>query len=225
MKEYRKIPNIFKFDPDYKTVIGKTEVFEVLKNLEWIGTEKIDGTNIRVYWDGHDIQIAGRTDRADIPKHLMEELNSLFLTEEMEYLFEQTFGDKEVYLFGEGYGPKIQANGELYSNEPGFVLFDVTVNGYELSLENVFDVGAKLGLKCVPLLFVGTLDRAIEYVAGHYYSHLGDNSEHEMEGLVLRTRYPLYDKDGHLIKCKCKYGDVIKLKGSVESNNKQRTKW
>lgn len=213
MKEYMKINNIFKFDEKYRTILGMTETYEKLKNLEWIGTEKVDGTNIRIYWDGHNIQVAGRTNKAQIPTHLMEYLSSTFLTQEMEYVFEQMFGDKEVYLFGEGYGYKIQKDGELYFEDRksvGFILFDININGYDLSYDNVNNIAQKLGLEIVPILFKGTLDEAIEFVKKHYCSSLGD-LEHEMEGLVLQPSVLLYDSQHKLIRCKCKYRDVIKL--------------
>ena len=114
MKEYQKINNIFKFDEKYWSIVGMTDTYQVLWNIVWIGTEKIDGTNIRIYWDGHKIQIAGRTEKSQIPEHLMHYLSYLFLTQEMEYVFEQMFGEKETYLFGEGYGFKIQVNGDEY---------------------------------------------------------------------------------------------------------------
>lgn len=208
MKEYQKINNIFKFDEKYKNIVGKNEICEVLKNIKWIGTEKVDGTNIRIYWDGHNIQIAGRTDKAQIPSHLREYLSNLFLTEEMEYVFEQMFEDKEVYLFGEGYGPKIQNGGGLYSDSAKFILFDVEINGFILTYNNVKDIAEKLGLECVPAVFEGTLDQAIEFVKKHPVSTIND--KHEMEGLVLTPCIQLFDNKGRLIKCKCKYRDVVK---------------
>ena len=135
MKEYQKINNIFKFDEKYRTIMGMTDTYQALRNIEWIGTEKVDGTNIRIYWDGHKIQIAGRTEKSQIPDHLMNYLSNLFLTQEMEYVFEQMFGEKETYLFGEGYGYKIQANGDEYFEDRksvGFILFDVNIGGFDL---------------------------------------------------------------------------------------------
>lgn len=206
MKEYPKINNIFRFDEKHRCIKGKIETCEVLKDIKWIGTEKVDGTNIRIYWDGHDIQIAGRTDKSIIPTHLMKYLSSIFLTKEMEYVFEQMFGEKEVYLFGEGYGAKIQNGGELYSDTAKFILFDVDIDGFNLKRENVDDIATKLGLDSVPVVFVGTLDEAIEFVRKHPESTI--NNKHEMEGLVLTPCIQLYDNKGHLIKCKCKYREV-----------------
>ena len=213
MKEYTKISNIFKFDEKYRYIVGMNETFEKLKNLEWIGTEKVDGTNIRIYWDGHNIQVAGRTNKAQIPTHLMEYLTNTFLTQEMEYVFEQMFGDKEVYLFGEGYGFKIQTNGGLYfedRKEVGFILFDININGFDLSRDNVNDIAEKLGLKSVPVLFKGTLEEAIQFVKETPYSSLGSKT-HELEGLVLQPSILLYDSQHKPIKCKCKIRDIEKL--------------
>ena len=213
MKEYQKINNIFKFDEKYRTIIGMADTYQALKNIEWIGTEKVDGTNIRIYWDGYKIQIAGRTEKSQIPEHLMNYLSNLFLTKEMEYVFEQMFGEKEVYLFGEGYGFKIQTNGDKYFEDRknvGFILFDVNIDGFDLSRDEVNNVAEKLGLKSVSIVFKGNLDEAIEFVKKHPMSTLGD-STHEMEGLVLQPTIQLYDCKHNLIKCKCKYRDVIKL--------------
>jgi len=35
-----------------------------LADFEWHFTEKVDGTNIRVHWDGHKVEFGGRTERA-----------------------------------------------------------------------------------------------------------------------------------------------------------------
>lgn len=209
MKEYRKIANLFKFDTKYKHIEGLNEPYKTLKDIKWIGTEKVDGTNVRVYWDGHKITLAGRTDNAQWQGDLYGELEKIFLVQEMEYIFEQVFGDKEAYVFGEGYGPKIQAGGGLYSDTPKFIVFDITIDGHELNRSNVEDVANKLGLDVVPVVFQGNLDEAQEFVADHQMSTLG-NHEHEMEGLVLTPVVDIYDNKGNRIKCKCKYRDLLK---------------
>ena len=69
MKEYHKIQTVFKRDPDnnFKTLLmGEYSLpeFEYLKDNKWVFTEKVDGTNIRVIWDGKDIFFKGKTDKA-----------------------------------------------------------------------------------------------------------------------------------------------------------------
>ena len=59
--EYPKIHNIFKFDANTKdfTRTYFDEEVEYLKDLPWYGTEKYDGMNIRVFYDGYDISFYG----------------------------------------------------------------------------------------------------------------------------------------------------------------------
>lgn len=209
MKEYIKIQNVFKFDEKYRKIIGLNEPYEMLKNIEWYGTEKVDGTNTRICWDGHRISILGHTDKSQLPNHLVDYLSKLFLTPEMEYVFEQIFEDKEVVIYGEGYGNKIQADGEKYTNDVGFIVFDININGFWLLRENVENICERLNLSIVPIVFRGTLDEAKKFVLNHPISTL--SNEHEMEGLVLRPKVQLYDVKGHLITCKLKYRDIIKL--------------
>lgn len=209
MKEYMKIQNVFKFDEKYRKIIGLNEPYEMLKNIEWYGTEKVDGTNTRICWDGHRISILGHTDKSQLPNHLVDYLSKLFLTPEMEYVFEQIFEDKEVVIYGEGYGNKIQADGEKYTNDVGFIVFDININGFWLLRENVENICERLNLSIVPIVFRGTLDEAKKFVLNHPASTL--SNEHEMEGLVLRPKVQLYDVKGHLITCKLKYRDIIKL--------------
>lgn len=116
IKEYEKIETPFKRDDGTKKLnenIWRNETIEFLKDIEWEFTEKIDGTNIRIYWDGHKIQYFGRTDKASIPSMLMNKLIELFGGNINEEMFEQKFGNNEVLLIGEGYGVKIQNGGYI----------------------------------------------------------------------------------------------------------------
>lgn len=207
MEKYQKIKNLFKFDYEGK-IEDYVEEFKYLKDIEWFGTEKIDGTNIRVYWNGYNIQFAGRTDNSQIPSNLQKKLNDIFLRLEIENILEQLFGEKEVILFGEGYGYKIQKDGEKYiANDNDFILFDVMVNGFYLDYNNMVDIANKLGLKYVPIVFNGTLLEAIDFVKNTKCSTI--NEEHEMEGIVLRPKgIELYNKKNERICLKCKKRDI-----------------
>lgn len=54
MRTYEKIETIFNRDTTgtKKLILGdfRNETVKFLKDTEWVFTEKIDGTNIRVYW-------------------------------------------------------------------------------------------------------------------------------------------------------------------------------
>ena len=211
-KEYQKIGNVFKFNEKFRTIVGLNEPYETLKNIIWQGTEKIDGTNVRIHWDGHDIEFAGHTDKSQLPENLKAYLEETFLTDEMEYVFEQIFGESEAYIFGEGFGYKIQTNGDKYlaDNKCGFIIFDINIDSWDLKRKDVDDIANKLGLPSVPVVFEGTLDEAKEFVAKHQMSTL-NGGLHEMEGIVLVPRdVQLYDNKHKMIKCKCKYRDMLK---------------
>lgn len=209
MKEYHKIETLFERDMsgNKKLIEGKfrNKTVEYLKNNKWIFTEKVDGTNIRVCWDGHKISFMGRTDNSDIPKPLLEILNVLFITNETEELFEQIFGEKEVILFGEGYGGKIQ-NGGAYSLISDFILFDILVEDKFLERENIENIAKSLNLKVVPIVLTGTIQEGVEYVKNKPNSIIAKEVK-EMEGLVGRTECEIYDKNNNRMIVKIKVCD------------------
>ena len=208
MLEYNKIETVFNRDINgtKKLIEGsfRNETVEFLKDNIWTFTEKIDGTNIRVHWDGHKVEFGGRTDKADIPKFLLERLNELFNNNETEELFEQLFGEKDVFLFGEGYGPRIQKNGSLYRNTVDFILFDVMINGNYQSRSTVEELAKTFGLDCVPIIFEGTIQEAVDFVKTKPNSTFGTAP---MEGVVGRPKIELKDRCGNRLIVKIKVCD------------------
>ena len=86
MEKYHKIQSVFKRDPATKNrhfLMGEYACpeFELLKDIEWVWTEKVDGTNIRIIWDGHKVTFNGKTDNAQIPAKLIATLQELFPAE------------------------------------------------------------------------------------------------------------------------------------------------
>lgn len=207
MVEYNKIDTVFNRDVyGTKRLIvdsWRNEAVEYLKDSRWQFTEKFDGTNIRVIWDGHSISFAGRTDKAIIPQHLLEYLNKTFSTQEVEQLFEQVYGDKQVILFGEGYGYKIQ-NGGNYRNDVSFILFDVMIGKNYQERQWVEETSVMLGIDVVPIVLEGTIEEAIEFVKKHPKSTVGTAF---MEGVVGRPAVELRDRTGKRIIVKIKYSD------------------
>lgn len=207
MREYHKIETVFNrsTDGDKRLIWGdyRNETVEYLADNMWQFTEKIDGTNIRVHWDGHNVEIGGRTDRAQIPKHLMDYLSATFLTPEVEELFEQTYGEKDVMLFGEGYGAKIQ-NGGDYRSDVSFILFDVLIDNNWQSREWVETTAKMFGIDVVPIVLEGTIDDGIDYVMQHNNSTIG---KAVMEGVVGRPKVEMKDRLGNRIIVKIKWKD------------------
>lgn len=206
MREYHKIETLFERDNDgtKKLIEGKfrNKTVKMLKDCNWIFTEKINGTNIRVFWDGHNISYGGRTDRAQIPPRLKEKLDQIFMNNETEEMFEQKFGEKNVIFFGEGYGAGIQKGG-AYREDVSFILFDVLVEDVWLERENVEDVAKSFGLEIVPIIFTGNLQKGVDFVKTNPKSTIGNAN---MEGLVARPESEILDRFGNrvIVKIKCR---------------------
>lgn len=209
MIEYNKIDTVFERDitGSKKLIEGqfRDETVKYLRNMPWRFTEKIDGTNIRVHWDGHKVEFGGRTDRAHIPAPLVNKLNEMFGSNEAEELFEQKFGQNDVILFGEGYGPKIQ-NGGLYRDDVSFIMFDVMINGNYQPRASVEDIAKCFGVDVVPVIFVGTITEAVDYVKVKRVSTIG---RAPMEGLVGVPLVELHDRCGKRVIVKIKARDFI----------------
>jgi hypothetical protein len=201
--EYHKIVTVWDRDPDnkFKTLLEgqwATPEFKFLRNCNWIGTEKVDGTNIRVIWDGNTVTFGGKTDRAQIPANLLNALNAMFTASRLS---DDLKGP--CVLYGEGYGAKIQKGGGNYRPDQSFVLFDVRAGDVWLDRETVNEIALELDIEVVPELYRGMLDDLIEPVATGFPSSWGD---FQAEGLVMRPEVELVNRLGHRIiaKVKCK---------------------
>lgn len=211
MREYHKIEGLFKRDEVTKKLIGgeyRNPAVEMLKNCEWEFTEKIDGTNVRVVWDGHKVSFYGRTDRAELPKRLVEALEIAFGGEVNEQIFEEHFGETEVILYGEGYGAKIQKGGGDYRSDNAFILFDVQVGDLFLTRDNVVEIAKYFGVDVVPIVLTGTIEDGIRFVKARPNSTIGVA---KMEGVVGRPRVELRDRRGNRVIVKIKVRDMNEL--------------
>ena len=207
MVEYTKIETLFKRDIEgtKKLIEGdfRNETVEFLKDNLWEFTEKIDGTNIGIVWDGHKVSYQGRTERAQIPAHLMNKLIEMFGGEVNEELFEQKFGDMPVILFGEGYGSKIQ-NGGNYRSDVSFILFDVYLPGSNLWLKRdaIEDIAKTFGIDVVPIVLTGILEEGVDFIKTFPKSTIGKAN---MEGIVGKPKVDVLDRMGRriIVKIKC----------------------
>lgn len=210
MREYHKIETLFERDMEgnKKLIDGKfrNPVVEYLKDNEWIFTEKVDGTNVRVHWDGHNVILGGRTDSAQMPVFLMYALNDKFMGTVNEQIFEQKFGATPVTFYGEGYGAKIQKGGGNYRDDVGFILFDVKVGDIWLERENVEEIAKSFGIDAVPIVLAGTIQQAVDFVKTKPKSVLA-KKEMEMEGLVGTPKVRIFDHRNERIIVKVKVRD------------------
>jgi ATP-dependent RNA circularization protein (DNA/RNA ligase family) len=204
MTEYHKIQNVFQRDPDNKNrlIEGRwsTPELRYLAENEWIWTEKVDGTNIRVILDAGEVRYAGRTNAAQIPVPLVNRLNKIFQPIEKDLWREFQQG---AVFYGEGYGDGIQS-GRKYLDYQDFVLFDIRVGKWWLNRDDVTGIARHYGLRVVPFVGSGSLYDAIAHVKEGFNSVWGN---FPAEGIVARPDVELQTRGGERIITKIKARD------------------
>ena len=209
MKQYHKIQTVYFRDSEnnHKKLLEGTWAkpeFELLKDINWVCTEKIDGTNIRIMWDGENVRFGGKTDNAQIPTILIGVLQDTFTNEIMA----EAFPDADnVCLYGEGFGKKIQKGGNYMPDRADFILFDVKVGDWWLTRESVEDIAFKLNIAIVPIIGVWKLEKAIEYVKKGFISTIADNKQYIAEGLIMKPVSELFNRKGERVIAKIKHKD------------------
>lgn len=215
-KKYPKINSIWKRDMESKKKEFMDEYsdpyFEYLRNVEWIGTEKIDGTNIRIFIDDECSKIGGRTDKAVLPIGIIKwyQSNAKRFT-----LVDGLFKECNVILYGEGYGEKIQGCGADYlKGENSFILFDVALVSSEgnfvrwLRREEVEVIACIYDLKIVPIISRGSLKELEDLTIKGFQSKITDEKL-IAEGLVCTPLLQLYSKYVERIIVKMKHKDYL----------------
>lgn len=229
--EYQKINTLFKRDVQNVIIPSQytCEEFNYLKDNLWECTEKIDGTNIQITvnlvpGEGEDpwlygVNIQGRTTKANIPAPLKSKLESIFYKVDWSKIFPNLTPEDTVYIYGEGYGKKIQGCGSRYiKDDVDFILFDVKFNGWWLKREACEDIAKECNVNIVPLIGYMTIPQAIEFVKNGFKSKISEDKDLNAEGLVLRTTCGLRFRNGERIITKIKTCDFDKFKAVYGDN-------
>lgn len=213
MNKYHKIDTVYKrnVNTKYKSVIEGSfaqPVFEYLKDNQWMFTEKVDGTNVRVIVDPGGpftgkIQFKGKTDEASLYPGLIQRLQERFFPYESELL--ANFPDG-VCFYGEGYGAKIQKGGGNYRLDQDFVLFDIKVGPWWLQREAIEQIATDLNLDIVPIIGYGWLQDMVDIAKQGFKSTWGD---FPAEGIVAKPVTELQDRSGKRVITKIKSKDFV----------------
>jgi hypothetical protein len=218
--KYPKIPTLFSRDVEtnYKHVIVgqfSTPELAALALTQWVFTEKLDGTNIRVGYHNGEVQFGGRTDKAQLPAPLAEYLLHTFPRD----AFDTVFGpiDKPVTLYGEGVGQGIQKVGGIYGQRQHFVLFDVRVGDLWLEYDNVLAVAGELGVWAAPVVGTGDLWGMLQAVRQRevtsVHAEMYNSTAADAEGIIARPAVTLLDRMGNRIITKLKLRDFVQTTG------------
>ncbi len=208
--KYPKIQTLWKRDKDNKFCImpGECSDEAFTSICKWHVTEKIDGTNIRVFYENGNVRFGGRTDRVQTPQPLLDKLAELLPLNK----FKKVFDEGPVILFGEGFGAHIQKGGGRYiSDTVNFILFDVYVDGWWLNPNDVVDVAGVLGVQVVPYIGTMNTDQIVDYVTSGPLSYIAEDADLEMEGIVARSVPQLFNRKGERVMWKLKVKDYAQL--------------
>ncbi len=211
--EYPSIQNLYARDPETNVCTTEFKMPAVAQIARWLVTEKVDGMNIRVGigLGDHEPWIRGRTDKAQLPGDLVENIREWATFGKFVTAFVEEDGRPEpesVVLYGEGFGPGIQKGGD-YGGEKRFILFDVLVDGtYWLRWDDVVDVAKKLGIPTVPLLSYDADIDLIQMLVDGRVSELLPPDSPLIEGVVARTDPYLFDGRGNRVMFKYKVRDL-----------------
>lgn len=210
MKTYHKIQTVYLRDPNnnMKTLLegqwSKPE-FEYLKDNLWYCTEKIDGTNMRILWDGNEVEFRGKTDNADLNKYLVPFLEETFTPQKMKDVFGSD--NKQICLYGEGYGKGIQKGGNYMEQSTEFILFDVLIDGWWLQPNAVKKIASDLFICYVPEFEPMTLLKVIEKVRNGFISQISENRTYLAEGIIAKPMVEMTNRKGERIITKIKHKD------------------
>ena len=196
---------------DFKDGEFAQSEFEYLFNNQWIWSEKLDGTNIRIYanWSEqygiHTFEVKGKDENSSTPKDLLEWIKNWIY--ENSQIVSDLFAAEDIILYGEGVGTKIQKVGHNFGSQH-FKLFDVYINGFWLQKDDVLDIANKLSLD-TPITWIGTIQDAIDKVKTLPVSSFGNFT---IEGYVGQPIVRLNDAKQKRIVTKIKVCDFVKGK-------------
>lgn len=186
--------------------LPREELLPYMNNeTDWIISEKIDGTNTRIIWDGYTLQVKGRTDASHLQGYQNELLD--MLEGNGNYLFDETFGESEVIIYGETFGGKIQGN--PHKTEPTFQVFDINIGGLWLRYEDIQEISDKLGLEMVPHSVIKGWDAVLNAFVNVYT--IKNNAGEYFEGLVALPAHMPLTRTGERVITKIKVADFENL--------------
>ncbi|GEM_PF-1673186 len=156
---------------EFKKWIGTENLYQdagmlVMKAPEVVVTEKIHGTNVRFGFVDGRRRVGGRNEEFNLET---SDANSgmgflgwlrgrpqLFLVEELA-----TEIGKEVIIYGEWYGNKVQKGVKYLNDGKSFVMFGVRIDGTIADWNTVTMIAERIGVPTVPVLYRGAPDKDV----------------------------------------------------------------
>jgi len=211
--KYTKFSSPFVKDGKF---INTEELVQKLPDGDWIITEKIDGTNIRIIFTKPDEEgnrkchigsrklILNNADKSS--KQYMDCLTEVNLHKLQEYFKDV---NSTVIIYGEGYGAGVQKGG-IYSSVKNFRVFDIRIGLAYQDFSHVQKVCVDNQLNLVPI--VNTVN-SVNYkdcvvaLLNNKNTLIKEGSGGASEGLVYKFEPVLLNKYGERLIFKIKFKD------------------
>jgi Rnl2 family RNA ligase len=206
--------------PKYPEVVLLERRPEIFSVKEAVATEKLHGSNFRIHFPLgmetiQDVRFGSRDTEDTEPAFPLNNMKRWFverpdlLVAMWEVIKSYTFSDATI--FGEAYGPGIQAKGVKYSNDQGilFRAFDIMVGNSFLTYDLFTEVVDKMGLKRVHEVWRGEPTRAnleglLEKPSTEGLLNGITDPNNLAEGVVVRSNPLLRNVFGDFLIVKCK---------------------
>ena len=206
--KYKKYSSPFKKDEKFKNT---EELSQSLPTGDWIVTEKIDGTNIRIIIDkdknvhfGSRKLILNPEDKSS--KIFMDCVADVNVNKLIEYFKEV---ESTVVIYGEGYGAGIQKGG-IYSPVKNFRVFDIRIGDAYQDWEFIEKVCIANQLNMVPKLLISSslnYSTCTSILSNFKKTMILDGDGGEPEGVVFKFNPTLLNKYGERLIFKVKFKD------------------
>ena len=211
--KYEKFSSPFKKDDKY---LNTEELAQYLPIGNWIKTEKIDGTNIRIILtkpdeEGNRETLIGSRKLVLNPEDKGSKIYMSCLKEVNLHKIAEYFKDvnSTVIIYGEGYGAGVQKGG-IYSKEKDYRVFDIRIGKAYQDFEYVKKVCVDNQLNLVPVysdVDEITYKECLETLRNFDKTLITDGDGGKPEGLVYKFEPVLLNKYGERLLFKVKFKD------------------
>jgi len=214
--KYAKFSSPFKKDDEF---LNTKKLSQILPKGNWIVTEKINGTNIRIIltkpdennkreiFIGSRRELLNKEDKTSIP--YLECIKEINLNKLEEYFKDV---NSTVIIYGEGYGAGVQKGG-IYSSKKNFRVFDIRIGYAYQDFDYVQKVCIDNQLNIVPIF--GDVDTisyegCITDLMNFKETLIKEGNGGKPEGLVYKFEPVLLNKYKKRLIFKVKFKDFRK---------------